>query len=174
MVRDYSKYLSHQNRKTSRKKKVFTSPCYNLQDVYIKFKEDNPKYKHLTFKTFVNICEEHNKLLAHAILEEGKEVLLPFRIGKFAVYNTKVFFSPKYVKKNYLKSVIFNKPIYNILTGETTNNDYKSRWWWSKKNCIIRNNQWYSFKPTRSYCVRLYQIITTDVEGYKRYLFRKT
>ena len=110
---------------------------------YIKDIEDNSKYN-VDAKLYRNVCEDFNKLLTTAIVEEGEFFNVPYRLGTIRIKKRKI-------DLNNLKP---NFSLYNQ-TGVKTkflnehSGGYYCRFYWNKAAVIVKNKFAYSFIPTR-------------------------
>jgi hypothetical protein len=173
---DYYKYsYKINNRKTSRRKKIYISPSYNVDDIYIFYKETyvNGSAKKKEFNVdrllFKTIQYEYNKVFSQLVLK-GQQIKIPYALGEIGIRKRKINF-------NNLKGLEPNWALYN-LTGEKSyyfNNDnyWKARWYWSRKGCKIDNHRYYSFTRTRSNKNKLTKIMQTKY-GYTNYFSSRT
>jgi hypothetical protein len=160
------------NRITDRRKKKYTFPTYNTDDIYksfIKSQKELPKDLKIliSLQEFKEIVYEANKELSEMIATEGSCFKLPYNTGELSVIKDKV----KY-QDNELKAM-FDYGHYHK-TGEKRfhllkDKDYRARWWWTKRKCKVKNKNMYSFTPTRTNTSKVAKIMKKPF-GYNTYL----
>lgn len=152
------------NPKTDRVKKRYTSPTYNMDDIYRWFKKKHPNYKNINFKTFRDICFTFNLLLSEEILD-GVEVNLPYRTGKLSITN-----SPADLTKclQQFNNKILEKTGKTILEIPSYNDGYFTRWRWTNKRVIDRSAGWYTFTACRHNTDALKKFLKDEI-SYRRY-----
>jgi len=108
-----------------------------------KFYRGKKKLKNkVTNVLFRKICNDYNQFCYESLLE-GKEVLLPFGLGKILIVKNKINWdNPPVDWKNTKKegSLVYHTNM------ETSNFVFKFKWW--SQNHVLRNGRYYSFKPT--------------------------
>ena len=160
------------NRITDRRKKKYTFPTYNIDDIFKSFikkqleLEENKRIN-LSIQEYKNIVHTCNQELSDMIALEGTYIMLPYSLGELGIIKRKVTF-----QDNELKAMFdyahFKK------TGEKKlhlhkHKDYAARWFWKKRTCRIKNRNMYSFKPTRTNTGKVGKIMKEDF-GYNTYL----
>ncbi len=157
---------------TNRRKKKYTFPTYNIDDIYkafVKKQKEVPESRRINlslqdYKEIVHMCNDE---LSNMITLEGIYINLPYRLGDLYITKDKV----KY-QDNELKAM-FDFNHYNK-TGEKQlhvfkENDYRARWWWAKRVCKVKNKNMYSFTPTRTNTSKVASIMKKPF-GYNTYL----
>jgi hypothetical protein len=133
-----------------------------LRDIYAFYSKNVDKP--IEYKEFSEICKQHNKLFMEAVLTEGVNMRLPFRLGYLRVKKTKMDY--KHMKLDY---GTFNKTGEKVYHMNTHSDDFKARILWEKSKCIIPGKRLYCLQPTREYKRTLASIMKSE-NGHKRYL----
>ena len=117
------------------------------------------------YKKYRKICESFNKKLIDQILLNAKEFKMPNRLGSLRILKKEMNYS---VGKNKLKidwkETNKNKKVIYHLNDHTDGFNY--RWFWSKKNAIIKNKTVYSFQATRTNKRKLAGLLKTKQVDY--------
>lgn len=161
------------NRITNRRKKKYTFPTYNIDDIYKGFVkkqkaiEEQTKRINISVQDYKNITHICNEELSNMIALEGNYVMLPYNLGELGVIKDKVKFQDNEIK------AMFDYAHYKK-TGEKKlhlhkEKDYRARWYWRKRTCKIKNRNMYSFKPTRTNTGKVGKVMKQDF-GYNTYL----
>lgn len=160
------------NRITNRRKKKYTFPIYNIDDIYKGFNKkqldiEELKRINLTIQEYKEIVHLCNEELSSMIALKGSSFKLPYNLGDLLITKDKV----KY-QDNELKAM-FDYAHFKA-TGEKKlhlfkDKDYRARWWWKKRNCKVRNKNMYSFTPTRTNTGKVGSIMKQPF-GYNTYL----
>lgn len=163
------------NPKTTRKKKKYVFPCYNVVDAFKLFRKtvkttelDSKKkdyYLDIAEKEYREIVHLCNKEFSEAIVVKGDVMELPYKLGRLSIIknevdynkNTRHKFDFNEYKKTGVKQIIIN------------DHDYMARWKWYKRNCHVKNNRAYSFTATR-YNNRLLAKVMLQPFGHNIYL----
>lgn len=168
-----------ENRKTDRRKKKYTFPCYNTMDSYRYFrlilKENKEGYGNRIKQYSTVNREEYHKITSMcneefaSIILEGASVPLPYKLGTLLINKRKNTYTPDEIKK------LFDYKHYNetkekqFITNDIT--DYTARWFWTKKECKVMNKRMYSFTPARANIKSLVKIMKEPF-GHTRFLDR--
>jgi len=108
-----------------------------------KFYRKKEKVKNkVSDKLFRKICNDYNKFCYESLLE-GKEVLLPFGLGKLLITKNEINWDNPPI--NWKETRKAGKLIYH--TNMDTYNLVMS-FKWISSNHVLRNGRYYSFKPT--------------------------
>jgi hypothetical protein len=159
------------NRITNRRKKKYTFPTYNSDDIYKSFKIAQQELPEdirviISCKEFKDIVYEANKELSTMIASEGMCFKLPYSLGELSVIKSKVTF-----QDNELKAMIdwghYNKTKEKKLFV-LKEKDYRARWWWKKRLCRVKNKNMYSFTPTRTNTRKIAEVMQKQF-GYNTY-----
>lgn len=113
----------------------------------------------LSYEQYREIAEEFNKMAVEELLK-GHRIRLPARLGYIQIIRIHRSFKRPLVdwKASYdLKAKLEaeGKKLYDKETGKGEKwivyftDDYYFRYYWSKKNCKVRNKSVYRFVPTR-------------------------
>lgn len=157
---------------SNRRKKKYTFPTYNIDDIYKEFCKnqlelEEAKRINVTIQTYKEIVHLCNEELSNMIALEGSTFALPYNLGGLSITKDKV----KY-QDNELKSMFdfahFKK------TGEKKlhlfkEKDFRARWWWAKRKCKVKNKNMYSFTPTRTNTGKVGSVMKQPF-GYNTYL----
>ena len=111
---------------------------------YSKDLDEDSKYN-IDYKTYREICEEFNKEVSRKILEEAWEFKMPYRLGSIRIKAIKMKY--QHLKFNY--ELWAKQGIKSYHLNEHSAEHY-GRWFWHKKNALIINKTFYSFKATRA------------------------
>lgn len=160
------------NRITNRRKKKYTFPTYNIDDIYKSFIkkqseiEDNKGIK-ISVQEYKHIVHTANEIFSDMIANEGIYLMLPYNLGELGVIKGKVTFQDDEIKK------MFDYAHYKA-TGEKRlhlhkEKDYRARWFWRKRTCKVKNRNMYSFTPTRTNTGKVGKVMKQQF-GYNTYL----
>lgn len=111
------------------------------------------------------IVTDYFMYLRQKLIEEGKMIKLPYRMGNVQIIKSK----PKHLDKrslriDYQATKEYNKLI--LLTNE--HSDYfKYRYWWNKVDMMVPNKSQYQLVATRANKRRLCQIIKNKELDYE-------
>lgn len=111
----------------------------------------------INYTKYRAIVTDYFQYLRQRLIEEGKMIKLPYRMGNVQIIKSK----PKYLDKrslriDYQATKEYNKLI--LLTNE--HSDYfKYRYWWNKIDMMVPNKSQYQLVATRANKRRLAQII---------------
>ena len=139
---------------------------YTGKDFYkshIEYVENNPLYQ-VEYKTFRAILNDYFKYLRDQLIEEGKEVKLPCRLGTLAIVKHKPKeYTGKSLRIDYAASKKYNKMIFHL--NEETNG-FKYRYYWNKQNMLTQNKTKYQLIMTRANKRRLAYILKNKIRDY--------
>lgn len=161
------------NRITNRRKKKYTFPTYNIDDIYKAFVKKQKGIEEISKKTNVSLQEYKsivhlcNEEISNMMAFEGSYIMLPYNLGELGVIKNKVTF-----KDNELRAM-FDHAHYKK-TGEKKlhlykEKDYRAKWTWRKRTCKVRNRNMYSFTPTRTNTGKVGKVMKEQF-GYNTYL----
>jgi hypothetical protein len=110
------------------------------------------------YKKYRSICENFNKLIIDEILLKAKEFKMPHRLGSLRILKKEMNYSAgkNKLKINWQETNKHKKVVYH-LNDHTDGFNY--RWFWSKKNAIVKNKTIYSFQATRTNKRRLASLL---------------
>lgn len=130
---------------------------------YCEYVEDNPLYQ-VDYKTFRGIIDDYFRYLRDEIIENGKEVKLPCRLGTLQIVKHKPKeWNGKSLRMDYHASKEYGKMMYHL---NEHSNGFKYRYYWSKLNMLTPNKSKYQLVMTRANKRRLAQIIKGRVRDY--------
>lgn len=139
-----------------------------IKDAYNIYREDNPIG--VNKKVFVKVCQEFNKLIMNKIVNQSFEFRLPYRLGFLRVKKCRqtieiidnklntVRLKPdwkscwEYWYKIYPDMTradivaIPNKKLIYHYNDDT--NGYYYRYYWDRRQCVVKNQALYKFRPT--------------------------
>lgn len=128
----------------------------DFYESYMKYVNDNPLYQ-VDYKTFRAIINEYFEYLRDEIIENGKEVRLPCRLGHLSIVKHKPKeYSGKSLRIDYAETKKIGKVVYHL---NEHSNFYKYRYYWNKQNMLNKNKTKYQLIMTRANKRRLAQII---------------
>ena len=113
---------------------------HNFYDSYLEYVEDNPLYQ-VEYRVFRDIINDYFKYLRDELIENGKEVKLPCRMGTIQIVKHKPKeYTGKSLRIDYAESKKAGKVIYHL---NEHSNFYKYRIYWNKQNMITPNKTKY-------------------------------
>jgi len=137
------------------------APSCTLVNAYQEYDD----FYNVGYKKYRAICESFNKKLIDQILLNAKEFKMPNRLGSLRILKKEMNYS---VGKNKLKidwkETNMQKKVIYHLNDHTDGFNY--RWFWSKKNAIIKNKTVYSFQATRTNKRKLAGLLKTKQVDY--------
>ncbi len=143
-------------------------PCYNIEDIYKFYKKaianKSIKYK-VTLAQYKDICYSYNQTITDLILNHSQCVKLPYRLGEIGIKKRKMNYKEKYLKFDYGE---YNKTGNKTFHLNAHSNEWKARWYWSKKRCVVINKSLYSFTPTMTNKRKL-SAIMLQKGGHKKF-----
>lgn len=139
---------------------------YTIADFYnsyCDYVEDNSLYQ-ISYKVFRQIVSDYFRYLRDEIIENGKEVRLPCRMGTLSIVKHKPKeYTGKSLRIDYSESKKYNKTIYHL--NEHTGG-FKYRAYWNKQNMITKNKTKYQLIMTRDNKRHLAQILKSHIRDY--------
>jgi len=135
-----------------------------LTHAYKFYKEkykDQPEYK-LTASEYKALCYDYNKRASAKVLE-GEIVFVPYSLGQVYIKRRETNYARPGI--DWVESKKAGVRIYHM---NFHSDGWRCRWHWSKRNNLITNLIYYSFKPSRAND-RLLAAIMKVKDGYKRY-----
>lgn len=135
----------------------------DFYDSYCNYVSDNPLYQ-VSYKVFRQIVTDYFRYLRDEIIENGKEVRLPCRMGTLSIVKHKPKeYTGKSLRIDYNESKKYDKMIYHL--NEHTGG-FKYRYYWNKQNMIVKNKKIYQLVMTRDNKRHLAQILKEHVRDY--------
>ena len=130
---------------------------------YMEYVDDNPLYQD-EYRKFRDIINDYFRYLRDEIIENGKEVRLPCRMGTLQVVKHKPkTYTSKSLRIDFKATKEAGKTIYHL--NEHTNM-YKYRFLWSKQNMLTKNKTKYQLIMTRANKRRLAYLLKNRVRDY--------
>ena len=137
---------------------------HNFNDSYLEYVEDNPLFQ-VEYRVFRDIINDYFKYLRDELIENGKEVKLPCRMGTIQIVKHKPKeYTGKSLRIDYAESKKAGKVIYHL---NEHSNFYKYRIYWNKQNMITPNKTKYQLVMTRDNKRHLAQIIKNHIRDYR-------
>lgn len=113
-------------------------------------------------QTYRNICYAFNKMLVEGIIN-GRVEKLPHSMGELWVKKYKIDYDNPPIDLNESRKA--GKVIYHL---NFHSDGYQCRWAWSKRNNMVKNLIYYSFKASRANGRAVAQVMKQP-KGHKRY-----
>lgn len=136
----------------------------SFYESYMEYVEDNPLYQ-VEYRLFRDIINDYFKYLRDELIEKGKEVKLPCRMGTIQIVKHKPKeYTGKSLRIDYAESKKAGKIIYHL---NEHSNYYKYRAYWNKQNMITPNKTKYQLVMTRDNKRHLAQIIKNHIRDYR-------
>lgn len=130
---------------------------------YLNYIGDNELY-YIDYKTFRAIINDYFKYLRDELLENGKELKLPCRMGTLQVVKHKPKeYTGKSLRIDYAESKKYDKVIYHL---NEHSNGFKYRVHWNKQTMLTKNKTKYQLIMTRANKRRLAFIIKHRLRDY--------
>lgn len=119
----------------------------------------------IDYNTYRAIVTDYFKHLQHQVIEEGKRIKLPYRLGALQIIKSK----PKYLDKRSLRiDYQATKQTGKLIFLLNEHSDmYKYRFLWSKTDVMVPNKSKYQLVATRANKRRLAQIIKNRELDYE-------
>ena len=135
----------------------------DFYESYCEYTKDNPLYQ-VSYKTFRDIVTEYFRYLRDEIIENGKEVRLPCRMGTLSIVKHKPKeYTGKSLRIDYAESKKYGKMIFHL--NEETGG-FKYRYYWNKQNMLTTNKTHYQLIMTRDNKRYLAQILKSHKRDY--------
>lgn len=153
--------MNEPNKSAGKTKSYTIASFYND---YLKDIESDTVYD-IDYNKYRAIVTDYFKHLQSKLLEEGKMIKLPYRMGNVQIIKNR----PKHLDKrslriDYQATKQYDKLI--LLTNEHSD-FFKYRYWWNKTDMIIPNKSQYQLVATRANKRRLAQIIKNKELDYE-------
>ena len=119
----------------------------------------------IDYNTYRAIVTDYFKHLQHQVIEEGKRIKLPYRLGTLQIIKSK----PKYLDKRSLRiDYQATKQTGKLIFLLNEHSDmYKYRFLWSKTDVMVPNKSKYQLVATRANKRRLCQCIKQRLCDYE-------
>ena len=131
---------------------------------YLTSIEPNTVYD-IDYTKYRAIVTDYFKYLQHKLIEEGKMIKLPYRLGNIQIIKSK----PKHLDKRSLRIDYQATKQYNklILLDNLHSDGFKMRCWWNKIDMLVPNKSQYQLVMTRANKRRLCQCIKQRLCDYE-------
>ena len=130
---------------------------------YMEYVDDNPLYQ-VEYRKFRDIINDYFRYLRDEIIENGKEVRLPCRMGTLQVVKHKPkTYTSKSLRVDYKATKESGKTVFYL--NEHTNY-FKYRFLWSKQNMLTKNKTKYQLIMTRANKRRLAYLLKGKIRDY--------
>lgn len=130
---------------------------------YCEYVEDNPLYQ-VEYRVFRDIINDYFRYLRDEIIENGKEVRLPCRMGTLSIVKHKPKeYTSKSLRIDYGESKKLGKVIYHL---NEHSDFFKYRYYWNKQNMLTKNKTKYQLVMTRDNKRRLAYILKNKLRDY--------
>lgn len=118
-------------------------------------------------KLFKEICYSFNKKISDKIINHGKTIKLPYRLGELSVQKQ---------KQNYDKLAFdyqeWKRTGAKVYLLNDHSDEYIAKFVWSKKHTIVKNKRFYSFNLVRDNKRAITKIMKTK-QGHQIYQIKE-
>lgn len=154
--------MIHEPNKSAKNTKSYTVPSF--YNSYLEDIEKDTVYD-IDYTTYRAIITDYFKHIQHTLLEEGKRVKLPYRMGSIQIIKSK----PKHWDKRSLRIDYQATKQYNklILLDNAHSDGYKYRCHYDKTDMVVPNKSKYQLIMTRANKRHLAQIIKQRLHDYE-------
>lgn len=153
--------MNEHNKSASRTKSYTIASFYND---YLDNIEKDTVYD-INYTKYRAIVTDYFKYLRQRLIEEGKMIKLPYRMGNVQVVKSR----PKHLDKRSLRIDYQATKQENklILLLNEHSDFFKYRYWWNKVDMMVPNKSQYQLVATRANKRRLAQIIKNKELDYQ-------
>lgn len=146
--------MIHEHNRTAKNTKAYTVASF--YNAYLDSIEPDTVYD-IDYTTYRAIVTDYFKYLQHKLIEEGKMIKLPYRMGNVQIIKRR----PKHLDKRSLRIDYQATKQYNklILLDNLHSDMYKYRYHWEKIDMMVPNKSKYQLVATRANKRRLAAII---------------
>lgn len=146
--------MIHEYNKSAKNTKSYTVASF--YNDYLDSIERDTVYD-IDYTTYRNIVTDYFQHLRQKLIEEGKMIKLPYRMGNVQVIKSR----PKHLDKRSLRIDYQATKQYNklILLDNLHSDGFKMRCWWNKIDMMVPNKSKYQLVLTRANKRRLAEII---------------
>jgi hypothetical protein len=137
---------------------------FTLKHVYKAYESEhgNDEFR-VDEKTFRDVIIYFNKRAMQMILEDARELILPYRLGSLRIVKCKMHIVNNKLKVDFNTSRKLGKTIYH-LNDHTDGYYYKFHW--RKIGCNAKNYKAYCLQPVREYKRKISQLIKNKQVDY--------
>lgn len=148
--------------KTANKTKSYTIASF--YNDYLTTIEADTVYD-ISYNIYRSIITDYFKHLQNKLIEEGKMIKLPYRMGSVQIIKSK----PKHLDKRSLRiDYQATKQLDKLVLLLNEHSDFfKYRYWWNKTDMLVTNKSQYQLVATRANKRRLAQIIKNKELDYQ-------
>lgn len=153
--------MIHEQNKSANKTKSYTVASF--YNDYLNSIEKDTVYD-VDYKTYRSIVTDYFRHLQQNVIEEGKLIKLPYRLGNLQIIKSK----PKHLDKRSLRIDYQATKQYNklILLDNAHSDGFKYRCHYNKTDMMVPNKSKYQLVLTRANKRRLAQIIKNKELDY--------
>lgn len=153
--------MNEYNKSASRTKSYTIASFYND---YLDNIEKDTVYD-ISYTQYRAIVTDYFKYLQQRLIEEGKMIKLPYRMGNVQVVKSR----PKHLDKRSLRIDYQATKQENklVLLLNEHSDFFKYRYWWNKVDMMVPNKSQYQLVATRANKRRLAQIIKNKELDYQ-------
>lgn len=154
--------MIHEYNKSAKNTKSYTVASF--YNDYLDSIERDTVYD-IDYTTYRNIVTDYFQHLQQKLIEEGKMIKLPYRMGNVQIIKSK----PKHLDKRSLRiDYQATKQTGKLIFLLNEHSDmYKYRYWWNKIDMMVPNKSKYQLVATRTNKRRLAQIIKNRELDYE-------
>lgn len=154
--------MIHEYNKSAKNTKSYTIASF--YNDYLTSIEPDTVYD-IDYTTYRAIVTDYFKYLQQRLIEEGKLIKLPYRMGNVQIIKSR----PKHLDKRSLRIDYQATKQYNklILLDNQHSNGFKMRAWWNKVDMVVPNKSQYQLVMTRANKRRLAQCIKQKLCDYE-------
>lgn len=154
--------MIHEQNKSANKTKSYTVASF--YNDYLNSIEKDTVYD-VDYKTYRSIVTDYFRHLQQNVIEEGKLIKLPYRLGNLQIIKSK----PKHLDKRSLRIDYQATKEHNklILLDNQHSDGFKMRAWWNKTDVIVPNKSKYQLVLTRANKRRMAVIIKNRLIDYE-------
>lgn len=154
--------MIHEQNKSANKTKSYTVASF--YNDYLNSIEKDTVYD-VDYKTYRSIVTDYFRHLQQNVIEEGKLIKLPYRLGNLQIIKSK----PKHLDKRSLRIDYQATKEHNklILLDNQHSDGFKMRAWWNKTDVMVPNKSKYQLVLTRANKRRMAVIIKNRLIDYE-------
>lgn len=152
----------HEHNRSANKTKSYTIASF--YNDYLDSIEKNTVYD-VDYTKYRAIVTDYFQHLRQKLIEEGKMIKLPYRMGNVQIIKSR----PKHLDKRSLRIDYQATKQYNklILLDNTHSDGFKMRCWWNKTDMMVPNKSKYQLVMTRANKRTLAQYIKQRLCDYE-------
>lgn len=154
--------MIHEQNKSANKTKSYTVASF--YNDYLNSIEKDTVYD-VDYKTYRSIVTDYFRHLQQNVIEEGKLIKLPYRLGNLQIIKSR----PKHLDKRSLRIDYQATKEHNklILLDNQHSDGFKMRAWWNKTDVMVPNKSKYQLVLTRANKRRMAVIIKNRLIDYE-------